>query len=132
MATEGNLRVWWIPQVPMHPFRVDVPDVASAIMLMDALGRYDTFQFENNIKPDYCNAGGLEVFERGEWVEWMPAQVDHQAAVIRTQAAFEESKKLHDEISAHVFAERARLKAEAAGNLGDCNKIPPSQQELRK
>ena len=70
--------------------------------------------------------------ERGEWVEWMPAQVDHQAAVIRTQAAFEESKKLHDEISAHVFAERARLKAEAAGNLGDCNKIPPSQQELRK
>ncbi len=70
MATEGDLRVWWVPQVPMQAFLVDVPDTESAILLLNTLGRYDAFQFENNIKPDYCNAGGLEVFEDGEWVEW--------------------------------------------------------------
>ena len=33
---------------------------------------YDLFQYENNIKPDYCNASGLEYFdeEEQEWCEW--------------------------------------------------------------
>ena len=26
---------------------------------MNVLSSYDLFQFENNIKPDYCNTGGL-------------------------------------------------------------------------
>ena len=37
---------------------------------MDVLADYDKFQFENNIKPDYSNAGGLEIFENGEWPDW--------------------------------------------------------------
>ena len=64
------MRVWWIPQIPGKPFHVVVKDVQQARFLLDALARYDLFQYENNIKPDYCNAGGLEVFEDGEWVEW--------------------------------------------------------------
>ena len=64
------MRVWWVPQIPMKPFRVDVEDLAQAKLLIKTLAEYDIFQFENNIKPDYCNAGGLEVFEDGEWVEW--------------------------------------------------------------
>ena len=66
----GSLRVWWIPQVPMQPFRVEVATVREAKLLLDTLAKYDIFQFENRIKPDYCNAGGLEVFEDGEWCEW--------------------------------------------------------------
>ena len=66
----GNLRIWWIPQMPMQPFHVDVANVHEAKLLLDTLARYDTFQFEHNIKPDYSNAGGLEVFEDGEWCEW--------------------------------------------------------------
>ena len=66
----GSLRVWWIPQVPMQPFRVEVATVREAKLLLDTLAKYDAFQFENNVKPDYCNAGGLEVFEDGEWCEW--------------------------------------------------------------
>ncbi len=32
--------------------------------------RFILFQLENNIKPDYSNANGLDVFEGGEWVTW--------------------------------------------------------------
>lgn len=70
ITKEGDLRVWWIPQVPMNPFRVDVETPEQAKKILDVLAKYDMFQYENNVKPDYCNAGGLEVFEDGEWTEW--------------------------------------------------------------
>lgn len=55
----GDLQVWWVPQVPMNAFEVDVSSVQEAVKVMDVLADYDMFQYENNIKPDYCNAGGL-------------------------------------------------------------------------
>lgn len=76
MATEGELRVWHIPQVPGKPFHVPVIDVAMAMKILDALADYDNFQFQNRIKPDYCNASGLEIFENGAWVEWESADGD--------------------------------------------------------
>lgn len=67
----GDLRVWWIPQVPMVKFTVDVPDLASARLVLNTLADYDNFQFENRIKPDYCNAGGLQAYWRREgWCDW--------------------------------------------------------------
>lgn len=66
----GTLRVWWIPQVPMKAFRRNVADLTQAKLLLEALADYDAFQFENQVKGDYCNAGGLEVFEADEWSEW--------------------------------------------------------------
>ena len=69
-AFEGQLRVWWVPQVPMDPFTMLVKSIPHAVLLLDALARYDLFQLEKRIKPDYSNAGGLEVFEGGEWVSW--------------------------------------------------------------
>lgn len=67
----GSLRVWWIPQVPMKPFHVAVNSVHEAKLLLDTLAKYDAFQLENNIKPDYSNAGGLEIFKDGEWCDWV-------------------------------------------------------------
>ena len=74
---KGDLSVWWIPQVPMKPFYYPVKTVKEAQLLLDVLGRYDQFQFENRIKPDYSNAGGLNVYspedadENGNcWVTW--------------------------------------------------------------
>ncbi len=67
---EGDLQVWWIPQVPMKPFTHPVRSVDEGMQLLDALAKYDIFQLENNIKPDFANAGGLSVFEDGEWVDW--------------------------------------------------------------
>lgn len=67
----GQLRVWWIPQMPMNPFYVNVESPEQAKFLLEALANYDLFQFENRVKPDYSNAGGLEVFEDGDWSEWL-------------------------------------------------------------
>ena len=76
----GELRVWWIPQIPMNAFRVPVRSLREASLLLDVLAKYDIFQFENNVKPDYCNAGGLEVYDpdyadgdisdESGWEEW--------------------------------------------------------------
>jgi hypothetical protein len=55
----GDLQVWWVPQVPMRAFEVDVSSIEQAVKIMDVLADYDIFQYENRVKPDYCNAGGL-------------------------------------------------------------------------
>ena len=73
-----KLRVWWIPQVPMKPFHVPVSSVEEGAKIMMVLADYDAFQFENNVKPDYCNVGGLQVFDPedneygpdGSWRDW--------------------------------------------------------------
>ena len=72
----GDLQVWWVPQVPMPSFTFDVPDVATGALLMEALAEYDAFQFRHRVKPDYCNAGGLQRWcdDNGEgepgWEDW--------------------------------------------------------------
>lgn len=68
--TDTALKVWWIPQVPMKAFEIPVSSVREAAKIMNVLADYDLFQFENNVKPDYCNTGGLQIFEDGEWVDW--------------------------------------------------------------
>jgi hypothetical protein len=66
----NQLRVWWIPQIPMTPFYVPVKSTDEAKLILETLANYDIFQFENNVKPDYSNTGGLEVLVDGEWEEW--------------------------------------------------------------
>jgi hypothetical protein len=69
-AKRGTLRVWWIPQVPGKPFYVPVETPKEAKKLLQVLAEYDDFQFQNRIKPDYCNVGGLEEFDGQEWADW--------------------------------------------------------------
>ena len=76
-----KLRVWWIPQVPMQPFHASVSNIVEARLLLDTLATYDQFQLDNNIKPDYSNTGGLQVFDEsddtdgpdGSWYDWYDA-----------------------------------------------------------
>ena len=65
----GSLKVWWIPQVPMKAFEVNVANVVEGKLLLDALAEYDLFQFKSKVKPDYSNAGGLVVFDGTEWID---------------------------------------------------------------
>jgi hypothetical protein len=67
-----KLRVWHIPQVPMKPFYVEVETLVEAKLVMDTLSIYDQFQFQNNIKPDYSNMSGLEVWNEDceGWEDW--------------------------------------------------------------
>jgi hypothetical protein len=66
---EGDLRVWWIPQIPSkEPFYVSVDSEEEAEKIMDVLGNYDSYQFQHCIKPDYSNAGGIEIeMADGSW-----------------------------------------------------------------
>jgi hypothetical protein len=70
MPKEGDLKVWWIPQVPMKPFEVPVKNLEEAKLLLNVLAAYDFFQFKTRVKPDYANAGGLLSYEEGDWFEW--------------------------------------------------------------
>jgi hypothetical protein len=67
-----KLRVWWIPQVPMNAFYVNVSSIEEGVKFMTVLADYDLFQYENNVKPDYSNVGGLQEYneDEGEWVDW--------------------------------------------------------------
>ncbi|MCK5161656.1 MAG: hypothetical protein KAQ99_08800 [Candidatus Aureabacteria bacterium] len=67
---EGQLRVWHIPQMPMHAFYVYVSSIKEAKLIINTLAIYDLFQLEYKIKPDYSNVSGLEIKERVEWNEW--------------------------------------------------------------
>lgn len=72
----NKLRVWWIPQVPGKIFYVSVDTIKEAKLVLKTLAEYDLFQLKNNIKSDFCNAGGFEEYmivdlpERYEWCEW--------------------------------------------------------------
>ena len=76
--TKQKLRVWWIPQIPMKSFLVPVDSVIEGAKVMKILADYDQFQYDNRVKPDYCNIGGLQVFDptddtdgpEGSWVDW--------------------------------------------------------------
>lgn len=82
---EGDLRVWWIPQVPGKPFYVPVSSLEQANHTLETLALYDGFQFSNNIKSDYCNVGGLEVFEDGEWCDWHEEETGDDFEEYRSQ-----------------------------------------------
>lgn len=68
--TKGDLRVWWIPQIPGEPFEWPVADLTQAGVLLDALAAYDDFQFSRRVKGDYSNTGGLWIYDGAEWVDW--------------------------------------------------------------
>ena len=68
-----KLRVWWIPQVPMESFTVEVRNLREARLLLNTLAKYDQFQLDHNVKPDYTNTGGVHVFNQdgdNEWTDW--------------------------------------------------------------
>lgn len=90
---EGDLRVWWIPQVPMKPFCVPVETLQQGKWLCDVLANYDAFQFKHNIKPDYANAGGVNRYESdGEGgFDWF--DVDEERDRIDAEVAESEAAK---------------------------------------
>ena len=71
---ENKLRVWWIPQVGAisEAFYVPVQSVEEGKKVLDMLAAYDAFQLQNRIKPDYSNAGGLQIYnpEIADYEDW--------------------------------------------------------------
>lgn len=67
--TDAPHRIWHVPQMPMKAFYFEVPDLATARILVEAFALYDLFQYENRVKGDYANASGIQVWEDDEWVD---------------------------------------------------------------
>ena len=68
-----KLRVWWIPQVgACEGFYVPVNSPEEGQKVLDILAAYDMFQLQNDIKPDFCNIGGLQMWNEFEkdWIDW--------------------------------------------------------------
>lgn len=65
-VAEGSLRVWWVQNPPRKGERYPVKDVEEAIAKLDELAQRDLALGDAVV----CNAGGLEVFEDGEWSEY--------------------------------------------------------------
>lgn len=83
-----EVKFWWVPQMPMKAFERSVPNVSAGRTLEDAFADYDLFQFENRVKPDYCNTGGT-AFRHPELTEgeWLDAPDDEdELADIRREA----------------------------------------------
>lgn len=67
-----QLRVVHYPQVPCKPFIVDVKNLEEAKKISNTLARYDSFQYENSIKPDYASTTEVQEFDTDEkeWLSW--------------------------------------------------------------
>jgi len=64
----GDMRVLWFVPIDSPPFIIDVKSVEEAIIVINVLSSYDSFQqLINNTKPSYSNVGDLEIFDDGEW-----------------------------------------------------------------
>ena len=55
----GDLQVWWITQMPMKAFEVDVASIEEGAKILDVLAKYDLFQYTNKIRRDCSYVGGL-------------------------------------------------------------------------
>lgn len=70
----NKIRVWWIPQIGASnkAFYIPVQSVEEGKKVMDILSAYDAYQLQNKIKPDYCNTGGLEIYnpETESYEDW--------------------------------------------------------------
>lgn len=71
---ENKLRVWWMPSfgVTTATFYIPVTSAEEGKKVLDILAAYDGFQFQNGVKPDYCNTGGLQIYnpEIADYEDW--------------------------------------------------------------
>jgi len=68
----AKFKAWYIPQVPMKAFEVERDTAAEAQSALDLITDFSIFEFENKVKPDYCDAGGVAVWDETEqeWVDY--------------------------------------------------------------
>ncbi len=102
----SKLRVWWIPQIPGKPFRVPVDSLEEADLVYTVLAEYDLFQLANNIKGDFANVGGLEVWEEDSdgdgnpgWSEWCDEETGEDFSEWRRNISRKRFSEIRDSIN---------------------------------
>lgn len=84
-----KLTVWHIPQVPGPAFKVPVASPEEGKKILTVLAAYDSFEFGQNVKGDYSNAGGLLDENGDEWED--PETGTHVRLDSDTYVAIQES-----------------------------------------
>ena len=72
-----KFRVWYVSQIPMKAFFVETTNAIEAEKILSALGDFSLFEFQNFVKPDYADAGGIEIWDvEGQgWIDYHPEDV---------------------------------------------------------
>jgi len=67
----AKFKAWYVPQVPMKAFEVKCASAAEAHGALNLLTDFSIFEFENKVKPDYCDAGGVVEWDEAaqEWFD---------------------------------------------------------------
>ena len=104
---ENKLRVWWNPQVGQvnNAFYVPVDSPEEGKKVLDILAAYDAYQLQNRIKPDYCNCGGLQMYdsETEDWEDWyLETDYDYFDDVDEYISSLENVEKF-DEFTSELF-----------------------------
>mgnify|MGYP006902089722 CR=1 FL=1 len=72
---QGTIRVFWSSHVPPGEFEYYyVKDMHEAKLVLSVLSRHDLNLGDNIITS---NIGGLEIFNDGEWEEWLDDNYDN-------------------------------------------------------
>lgn len=68
----SKYKVWYIPQIPMKAFEYETDSLEVAKAVEEALEMFSCFEFQNNVKPDYSDAGGIQKWNEDdhEWWDW--------------------------------------------------------------
>lgn len=76
VAKEGDLRVWYMQMFDSREiFYANASNADEAMDQLLTIYELTLFLYNNDQIPDYCNAGGIEVYEADgdggfEWCEW--------------------------------------------------------------
>lgn len=74
-------KVWYIPQVPMVAFEREFDDLETAKAALDLITDFSIFEFENRVKPDYADMGGISRWEEdGDGgFDWFDVEIEDMA-----------------------------------------------------
>ena len=73
--TPTKFKLWYIHQVPGKPFESEIDDPKVGQLILDTLYQVALYQFDNNMIPDYANAGGINYLdEDGDWCYYDPEE----------------------------------------------------------
>lgn len=70
----SKFKAWYIPQVPMKAFEAERGTAEEAQAALDLITDFSIFEFDNKVKPDYSDAGGVVVWDEyeQEWIDYDP------------------------------------------------------------
>lgn len=58
-----RFKVWYIPQMPMPAFEVEVHDLPTAALLLNTIVDFSMFEYTHRVKPDYADVAGISRWE---------------------------------------------------------------------